>query len=68
VLDAEQRLSELREALNAINPRTCQAFFLHRVEGLSYAQIAEHFDISVSAVEKHIAKAMSVVGRRLLQR
>jgi RNA polymerase sigma-70 factor (ECF subfamily) len=68
VLDAEQRLRELREALNAVNPRTCQAFFLHRVDGLSYAQIAEHFDISVSAVEKHIAKAMSVVGRRLLQR
>ncbi|HEY5758152.1 MAG TPA: sigma-70 family RNA polymerase sigma factor [Steroidobacter sp.] len=67
VLDAQQRLAELRAALNAINPRTCEAFFLHRVEGLSYAQIADHLDISVSAVEKHIAKAMSAVGRRLLQ-
>ena len=67
VLDAQQRLDELREVLNAINPRTCEAFFLHRVDGLSYAQIADHFDISVSAVEKHIAKAMSAVGRRMLQ-
>lgn len=67
VLDTEQRLNELRQTLNAINPRTCEAFFLHRIDGLSYAQIAEHFDISVSAVEKHIAKAMSAIGRRLLQ-
>lgn len=65
VLDASQRLDGLRAALNAINPRTCEAFFLHRVDGLSYAQIAEHFDISVSAVEKHIAKAMSAVGRSM---
>lgn len=66
VLAAQQRLEQLKRALDAVNPRTRQVFFLHRLEGLSYAQIADHFDISVSAVEKHIAKAMSVIGRGML--
>jgi RNA polymerase sigma factor (sigma-70 family) len=63
VLAAQECLEQLKRALDAVNPRTRQVFFLHRLDGLSYAQIADHFDISVSAVEKHIAKAMSVIGR-----
>ena len=31
------------------------------------AQIADHFDLSVSSVEKHIAKAMSALGRKLMR-
>ena len=45
--------------------------FMHRLHGLSYAQIADHFDISVSAIEKHIATAMAALGphmHRELQR
>ena len=67
VLAAEQRLRELTRTLDAINPRTRDVFFMHRLEGLSYAQIAAHFDVSVSSIEKHIAKAMSAIGRTLMQ-
>lgn len=67
LLQAEERLREIEATLNAINPRTRDIFFMHRVDGLSYAQIADHFDISVSAIEKHIAKAMSAVGRNLMR-
>jgi len=65
VLAAEDRLREVERTLDAIHPRTREVFFMHRLEGLSYAQIAQHFDVSVSSVEKHIAKAMSVLGRKL---
>lgn len=67
VLAAQDRLRELEQTLDAINPRTRAVFFMHRLDGLSYAQIADHLDISVSAVEKHIARAMSAVGRKLMQ-
>jgi RNA polymerase sigma-70 factor (ECF subfamily) len=67
VLEAEDRLKDLERTLDAINPRTCEIFFMHRLDGLSYAQIAAHFDISVSSVEKHIARAMSALGRKLMQ-
>jgi DNA-directed RNA polymerase specialized sigma24 family protein len=39
---------------------------MHRLDGLTYAQIAEHFDVSVSSIEKHIAKSMSALGRKLM--
>lgn len=67
VFAAEDRLKELTQTLDAINPRTREAFFMHRLDGLSYAQIADHFDVSVSAIEKHIARAMSALGRKLLR-
>lgn len=64
-LAAEDRLKELERTLDAINPRTREVFFMHRLDGLSYAQIADHFDVSVSAIEKHVAKAMAALGRQL---
>ncbi len=67
VLDTQDRMKELDRTLNRVNPRTREVFFMHRLDGLSYAQIADHFDISVSAIEKHIAKAMSAIGRELMQ-
>lgn len=65
VLEFEDRLKELENVLTAISPRTREVFFMHRLNGLSYAQIAEHFDVSVSAIEKHIARAVSALGRTL---
>ena len=63
----QQRLEQVRAVLDALKPRTREVFLMHRIEGYSSAQIAERFEISVSAVEKHIARAvlalMSVVER-----
>jgi RNA polymerase sigma factor (sigma-70 family) len=67
VLAAEDRLKELSRTLDEINPRTREVLFMHRLDGLSYAQIADHFDVSVSSIEKHIAKAMSALGRKLMR-
>jgi len=38
-------------------PRSREVFLLQRSEGLSYLQIAEQLGISVSMVEKHVARA-----------
>lgn len=62
VLAAEQCLSRIRALLGGLGRRTREVFFMHRLYGLSYVQIADHFDISVSAIEKHIASAMAVLG------
>jgi len=61
VLEAEWCLRRLRMALDAVNPRTRAIFFMHRLDQLSYVQIAERFGISVSAVEKHIASAVAIL-------
>jgi len=65
VLVLEDRLRDAERTLEAIHPRTRDIFFMHRLDGLSYAQIAQHFELSVSSVEKHIAKAVSALGRKL---
>lgn len=67
-LVAQQRLTKVASILDALAPRTREIFLMHRLEGYGCAQIAAHFDISVSAVEKHIARAvlslMDAVGQQ----
>jgi DNA-directed RNA polymerase specialized sigma24 family protein len=71
VLAGEQCLEEMRKTLDAVNRRTREVFFMHRLHGLRYAQIAERMNMPVSTVEKHIARAMTVLlekQRREMQR
>lgn len=58
ILSDRQDLDRTLEALDALPQRTRQAFFLHRFEDMSYAQIAQHMGISISAVEKNIMRAI----------
>jgi RNA polymerase sigma factor (sigma-70 family) len=57
-LAASQRLHRVEAVLAALSPRTRDIFLMHRVEGYGCSDIAQHFGISLSAVEKHIAKAV----------
>ena len=63
----QERLDHVRTTLDSLSPRTREVFLMHRLDGHSSSQIAESFGISVSAVEKHIARAvlalMEVVER-----
>lgn len=61
VLTAQQTLSRVIRLLDSIEPRSREAFLLHRVDGLTYIQIARQLGVSVSSVEKHIAWAMAVL-------
>ncbi|MEJ0039667.1 MAG: sigma-70 family RNA polymerase sigma factor [Gammaproteobacteria bacterium] len=53
-----ERLIKVAAVLDELGPRTREIFLLHRVEGVGCAQIATRFGISLSAVEKHIARAV----------
>jgi RNA polymerase sigma-70 factor (ECF subfamily) len=55
---AAERLTKVVAVLDELGPRTREIFLMHRVEGYGCAHIAKHFGISLSAVEKHIAKAV----------
>ena len=47
-----------RKALLGMPPRTRRIFLMHRLRGLTYAQIAEQLGLSIKAVEKHIGRAL----------
>ncbi|SNS62093.1 RNA polymerase sigma-70 factor, ECF subfamily [Sphingomonas laterariae] len=58
VLASKQELRSVMHDIMALPERTRDVFLLHRFEDFTYAEIAGHFDISLSAVEKHMIKAL----------
>jgi RNA polymerase sigma factor (sigma-70 family) len=62
VLAGDQCLERMRDALDAVSRRTRDVFFMQRLDGLSYAQIAQRLGVSISAVEKQIATALAILA------
>ncbi len=58
-------LRRLLEALTQLPERRRQAFFLNRIEGLSYDEIAEVMKISRNTVITQVVAAMAELDRRL---
>lgn len=55
---ASERLRRALEIIDAMPGRRREAFLLHRLEGLTYLEIARRMGVSVKAVEKHMSSAM----------
>ncbi|HJP68017.1 MAG TPA: sigma-70 family RNA polymerase sigma factor, partial [Sphingomicrobium sp.] len=55
---ARDELQRLGETVADMPARVREVFVLRRIEGLSQRGVAERLGISVSTVEKHLAKAM----------
>jgi RNA polymerase sigma factor (sigma-70 family) len=68
VLAAEQRLHEMKDALDRVSVRTREIFFMHRLHGFSHAEIAQKVGISKSAIEKHIASAVTILAMERVRR
>jgi RNA polymerase sigma factor (sigma-70 family) len=63
-VDAAMRLSCVLDALDDL-PATCrQAFLLHKVHELSYAEVATEMGVTVSMVEKHLSRALQHLRTR----
>ena len=58
-----QSLELLFAHLDTLNARAREVFFLHRLEGMKYSEIAEVYGISVSTVEKDISRAIAHLAR-----
>lgn len=55
-------------ALETMTDRTRTVFLLYRVEGLKYREIAERLGVSISAVQKHMARALERITLALNDR
>ena len=67
VLMAKESLRGLEEALGQLSSRTREIFLLSRIENLHHRDIASLYGISISAVEKHVLKAIAYLGARVLK-
>lgn len=63
--DARQRLDRLRRIVQELPERTRRVFVLNRIDGLTHREVAVRLGISDSSVQKHLAKALRHVMRRL---
>ena len=57
VVLARERVARLSVCLGRLSEKTRDIFLSHRVDGLTYQEIAREHQLSISTVEKHVAKA-----------
>lgn len=67
-LETRDMLARIEAAMNRLKPRTREIFMAHRLEGMSYGEIAERFGMSVKGVEKQMSKAIAQIDRMLGRR
>jgi RNA polymerase sigma factor (sigma-70 family) len=68
VLGGRQDLRAVTEALLCLPERTRTVFILRRLEGRKHREIARQLGISVSAVEKHMLRAIEHLSQALEKR
>lgn len=54
---ARERMARLSLGLGRMNDKTRDIFLCHRVEGMTYQEIAQRHGMSTTTVEKYVAKA-----------
>lgn len=54
---ARERVARLAHCMARLPPATREIFLAHRLEGLTYQQIARRRGLSISSIERHVAKA-----------
>ncbi|KQN03859.1 MULTISPECIES: RNA polymerase sigma factor [unclassified Sphingomonas] len=61
VASAKSDLDHLLQLIDALPPQCARVVRLRKIDGLSPGTIAERLSISVSTVEKHLAKGLSLL-------
>jgi RNA polymerase sigma-70 factor (ECF subfamily) len=58
-------MRRLEQAVASMDAVTREVFLAHRLDGLSYAELAKRRSLSVEQVEQHIAGAILHIDREL---
>lgn len=64
VLEGKEALHRLSSILEELPQKTREILLLSRLEGLSNTQLATRFELSTSAIEKHLARGLLHVRKR----
>ena len=64
-VEGREQIDRLLAALERLTPKVRQAFVLHKIDGFSYAEVAQKMGLSKSTVEKHMMKALRAVAEAL---
>ena len=64
-VSSRERIGQLQQAVGHLPLKRRQVFVLHKFRQMTYREVAHHLDISVSAVEKHMMKALAQLHSEL---
>ena|SRR5574338_1345893 len=64
-LEHRDTLRRLEAAMLRLKPKTREIFLAKRLDGMTYAEIAERTGLSVRSVEQHMRKAIAAVRRSM---
>ncbi|WP_395666067.1 RNA polymerase sigma factor [Methylocella sp.] len=64
-IEGREAVAALDRALGELSPRARTIFLMHRIDGAPHAEIAAAMEISVSAVEKSLARTLRHCQERL---
>lgn len=64
ILAGKEAVGRLVLALEEMPERTRDVFILHRFEDMSYMEIADHMGVSLSAIGKHMVKALRFLAQK----
>lgn len=59
-LEAKEFLNHINYTLSKMSEGAREVFLMHRIEKLTYSEIAERLSLSVKAIEKRMQKALEV--------
>lgn len=59
--ECTQQLHIALNAIRSLKPATQRAFLGHRLQGLSYTELAHELGVSVSMIEKHMISALAIL-------
>lgn len=62
IVAGRQRVARLAQLIRAMPEQRQRVFVMHKLEGLSYGEVAERLRISRSAVEKHMMAALRQIA------
>jgi RNA polymerase sigma-70 factor (ECF subfamily) len=65
LLESRDMLRRLEAAMMRLRPRTREIFIARRIDGMSYAEIAERTGLSVKGVETQMSRALAQLDRIL---
>lgn len=63
VLETRDTLRRIEVALATLRPKTRAIFLAHRIDGLTYGEIAQRTGLTVKGVEKQMSKAIARISR-----
>ncbi len=64
-INGQQKFAKLEQLIEELPPQCKRVFIAHKIQGASHKEIAEKLNISRSAIEKHMARALKYLATNI---